>query len=305
VGNLLWRQARAMLVCAWLIVLLAGFDTPTPAATSGGKIAFTRLTSQTEGDIYVMNADGSEQVQLTTTPGIELLPSWSPDGSQIAFVATSDVDSFDLYVMNADGTDIQQLTDGAADAFASAWSPDGTRIAYVAGLDGRDEIHLINLDGSDESVLVEGLWPSWSPDGAQLVITVGIWTDSSLAFINADGTGLTELEMDVPNASEAAWSPDGSQIAFVSNANGYENSVEEWNEDIWLVNTDGTELRHLVTLEGNDHWPPAWSPDGTQLAFTHDVSQFESHIYVVDVDDGELTQLTSEGYSSFPAWQPT
>jgi Tol biopolymer transport system component len=299
-GDVRQRWAFMLLGC-----MLTGFNTPTPVPASEGRIAFTRLTSRTEGNIYLMNADGAEQVQLTDARGVELSAAWSPDGAQIAYISAREGESFVLYVMNADGSDSQPLTDGTSSAFAPAWSPDGTRIAFICGFNTREEIHLINPDGSDEEVLAEGQWPSWSPDGEQLLITVGDdWTTSRLAIVNADGTNLTELEIDVPNASEGAWSPDGAQIAFVSSANDYEGEVEDWNEDLWVVNTDGTGLRHLVTLEGNDHWPPSWSPDGRQLAFTHDVSMMESHVYVVNVDDGELRELTTEGYSAFPAWHP-
>ena len=120
----------------------------------GTKIAWARATETSDFDIWVMNADGTNQIQLTTDPGFDGYPSWSPDGTKIAFARSSGGDLADVYVMNADGSGETNLTnDPAADDWAPTWSPDGTRIAFTkyAGVD--TEIYAMNADGSSPTNL--------------------------------------------------------------------------------------------------------------------------------------------------------
>ena len=81
-------------------------------APSGGLIAFTSFRDGGNGEIYVMNADGSDQTRLTTSPGTDTQPTWSPDGQQIAFRTDRDGD-WEIYVMNADGSGQTNVSDTA------------------------------------------------------------------------------------------------------------------------------------------------------------------------------------------------
>jgi TolB protein len=81
-------------------------------------------------EIYRMDADGSHQQQLTSSPWIDSSPSWSPDGSQIAFVGTQAIQ-----VMDADGSNQRRLTHNAID-LAPSWSPDGQHILFMSLRDG-------------------------------------------------------------------------------------------------------------------------------------------------------------------------
>src|SRR5438874_2710686 len=103
----------------------------------GGKIVFTSNRTSTS-QVYVMNADGSGQTQLTfDAQPKDQVPDWSPDGSEIAYLADthgiSDVVNpswGDIWVMNADGSDQHPITSGAT-YYGTAWSPDGSRIATL------------------------------------------------------------------------------------------------------------------------------------------------------------------------------
>ena len=298
-----WRMLAAAVLIAVLACGCAGksaVDHGGSLVSEEGQIAFTRMTNQTgtdiESDIYTINVNGTAERRLTDMPGLDGFSSWSPVGQRIAFVSDRDGGNWEIYVMNSDGTHQRRLTNTPEkDEAVPAWSPNGEKIAYVTGFFGDDpSIWVMDADGSGHKQLVDGNWPSWSPDGEQLVYT-SFSNGEQLAVINADGSGPREL----PGvAYEAAWSPNGKRFTYVT-------SHVMNNEEIYVMNTDGTERTRLTDIPGYDHWPPTWSPDGTRIAFTSDGTEDNGEIYVMNSDGTGLTKLTSDpAYDSFPAWRP-
>ena len=270
--------------------------------------------TQEQLDLWLMAEDGSAPVQLTRGDGAELGPVWSPDGSRIAFVAAEDMsDDFDLWVVGADGTGLRRLTD-TEDVWEGvpSWSPDGRRLAFshsVGGIDAGGEVRVLDADDPDaEQVTVadHGDWPSWSPDGDTILYSGEADGTPALFTVPAAGGESTELDMDgPPGATEAMWSPDGSRIAFVAPSGdpGAQDPVL-WNEDIWVMDADGTHVQKVVTTPGNDHWMPTWSADGRHLMFTADGTGDESEIVRVDLTSGEVIAVTdNEVHDLMPSWR--
>ena len=125
----------------------------------GTRIAFNG-SGDGDGEIFVMNADGTEVRQLTDNDDDDHFPAWSPDSKHIAFMSHRDGDD-EIFVMNADGTEVRQLTNNDDRDVHPAWSPDGKHIAFVSDRDD-SEIFVMNADGTDVySTGQEGYRPSW------------------------------------------------------------------------------------------------------------------------------------------------
>jgi len=143
-----------------------GFDGNPAWSPDGSRIVFTSDRTG-NGQVYVMDADGSDVTQLTfDDAGKDQVPDWSPDGSKIAFAAG---DPGDVLVMNANGSNQHTLVGGPTDDFGSAWSPDGEQIAF-ARFDDRT-VYVVNADGTGEhAVRPFGLQavPGWQPRGNRL-----------------------------------------------------------------------------------------------------------------------------------------
>ena len=158
-------------ISARQIVLDSGLSAAIGRASwspDGDQLVFATIDRDENADIYVVGTDGSDLTRLTTDPGDDYQPAWSPDGSTIAFRSTRDGG---LWLMDADGSDQRPLFpgSGAAQAYQPAWSPDGTRLVYVWGDAGDTRVHIIGADGSGDRQLTADTpasrsetWPVWA-----------------------------------------------------------------------------------------------------------------------------------------------
>ena len=262
----------------------AAGNTSPKWSPDGKRIAFVSTGDALEEDentaeLYVMDADGSNKIRLTTNDVADGSPDWSPDGKHLAFVRAKNWGSENvevaLYVMDADGSNervLRRETSGTGPIFLSTprWSPDGSRIAYT-----RSAL-------SEESAKV------------------------SLMTIGSDGNEAIEIARD---AGEPAWSPDGNRIAFTSNSSRFgETCFHECQAsgEIYVARSDGGDPRRLTTSEADDA-EPAWSPDGKRIAFVSDRSDRDGHeyeIYVVSSEGGDPVRITNNSvWDQSPDWR--
>jgi Tol biopolymer transport system component len=206
------------------------------------------------GEVYVMDADGSNPTNLTNNAAWDVYPAWSPDGTRIAFVSDRD-GSYEIYVMDADGSNPRNLTNNAVWDGDPAWSPDGMQIAFVTGRDGNDEIYVMNADGSNPRNLTNSAAGddefAWSPDGAHMAFVTGRDGNDEIYIMDADGSNPTNLSNHLTWDLYPVWSPDGTQIAFRSTRDGA--------GDVYVVDADGSNLTNLTDNTALDY-SPAWSP---------------------------------------------
>ena len=223
-------------------------DAWSPAWSPDGRVAYEDW-SDGDGEIKVMDADGSNVVQLTDNTIEDATPAWSPDGEWIAFARSDDEfpesDIYDIYKMRADGSEVTQLTDSEAQEWTPTWSPGSSRIAFYSD----DEIVVMKADGTGAAALEinrPAFSPDWAPTGRRIFYAgdheVG---DSEIHKINADGTGKKRLTRRSGPDQSPSVSPNGRRIAFGRN----------WN--LAVMRTDGTRTRTIHEGRG-DVYAPDW-----------------------------------------------
>jgi Tol biopolymer transport system component len=276
-----------------------GLVQPANAAFPGsnGRIAFTRYQGG-DWEIFAINPDGTGLANLTNNNRDDYWPDWSADGTKIAFIG----DGGDLYTMNADGSGQTKLLDYTCNRCrAPSWSPDGSRIAFNYDHDGNSDIYLIDADGTDLTRLTRNagvdVQPAWSPDGTQITFKSRRHRKGAgdIYVMNVDRTGLTRLTTALRDDLAPDWSPDGTKIAFASRR-------VRGNLEIYVMNSDGTDQTMLTNTPRSYEGYPAWSPDGMQIAF--DNVRRAENICVMDADGSDRTNLTKNGLSFGPSWQP-
>jgi len=222
----------------------------------GNRIAFSAQNAEGRMEVDVMDADGSDVVQLTEgASGWSYLPAWSPDASRIVFVSNQDGND-EIYVMEADGSNQVRLTHQPGEDLSPAWSPDGTRIAFQSNRGGNNEIIVMNPDGTGVTNLTDAsasgeFDPAWSPDGTKIAFASDRDGNPEIYVMNADGSDVTRLTDDPGHDWNPAWAPDGSRIAFESDRDG---AIA-----LYTMGIDGTNPVRLIDTEA-DACCPAWQP---------------------------------------------
>ena len=301
--KLLCYALSAFLIFAPLSAVLA-------KAPETPKIVFT---SRRDGnfEIYIMNPDGSDQINLTQHRAKDSAPVWSPTGEQILFV--SDRGGIeDLYLMDADGTNVRQVFKKLIGREFPTWSPDGKALAYHRF--HTFSIYTASLDGKDEEELGDGLWSAWSPNGSEIAFMTGkfAWADNGNLIIPKVRVQIINLQTHVEEELlpggiwmfDPAWGPDSAQIAF-----SWDGAIEKGKEvgrtmGIYVVNRDGSGLRKIIDAGDRPAavFNPTWSPDGNELIYDKGVGGVRD-LFKVALDGGVPEQLTRRQADNFnPDW---
>ncbi|HEX2268832.1 MAG TPA: S8 family serine peptidase, partial [Pyrinomonadaceae bacterium] len=271
--------------------------TPVPGATTQ-PIAFTKPGPSGGYDVFLVNPDGTNVVNITDTQGDDIRPTWSPDGTRFAYACMRQPDGSiaspqRICVRNADGTGFAVLSNTLAEDFGPAWARDGNRIAFSSFTPGFEPIlSVMNSDGTDRfpiAIFSGATNPDWSPDGWTLTFELGhsIWKFNRLSQTSLRLTNLT-------GDSRPRYSPDGSKIVFQSTRNG--------QSDIYVMNVDGTAQTRLTNDPAADT-APAWSPDGTKILFTSlRDGPMTPAIYLMNADGSNQARVT---FGSDAVWRPT
>ena len=303
-----------------LTSLLLAFARRHPAVGSSW-IAYASGEMQGVVDIYRMSPTGIGHVRLLHDVGVVRRISFAPDGRSFVFdgvlggTLPGSVAAHQIYRYDLDTRRLTQLTDDNLLAQAPAWSPDGAWIAYVAThevpvtrlnnvpLDSDHYVFRMRPDGSDVVSLATTVQMGrvqWSPDGQWLTYVGLLGQNPDVFKMSVDGSRRQRLTTAEAYDLSPFWSPDGHQIAFLSNR--YSSYPNQYS--LFVMNADGTDQRNIL-MAPRFQGAPAWSPDGAWLALVDNRLGLH-HIYRVRPDGTKLQRLTPDnGRESWaPAWSP-
>jgi len=276
----------SLVICSALLTLVL----PLTGAAQG-KIAFTSNQSG-NNDIWLMNPDGTNQVNLTQNAADDSDPAFSSNGSKIAFVSDRD-GNLEIYVMNSVGAFPTRITNNAAGDFDPVFSPDGSKIAFTSNRDGNDSIYVMNVDGTNVVRLTNSstdVQPTFSPDGTRIIFARVGGSAIALYSMNADGTNQTQLTNFTGEISgQPSFSPDGQKIVFSS----VRVLAGHTDPEIYVMNSDGSNQVRLTVSPGNDE-EPAFSPDGSKIAFRSE-RDGNPEIYEMDATGANQQRITFGG----------
>jgi len=254
--------------------------------------------------LFLMNADGSNQRLLFSPPDWDNRATFTITPAQFTFSPRGDLIAYSdrygvLHVVKADGTGDRVLV---RDAEYPSWSPNGDLIAFTRSDFDHADIWAIRPDGTDERVLIrDAEYGAWSPDGREMVFARrGPGRDPFLYIQRLEDGARRRLTSDPDRAYLPAWAP-ASKIAFARY-----NLAEA---EIFVIDPDG-ENEHQLTHNDYEEGTPAWSPDGSRIAFTRDVLDDlppSVVVYIMNADGSRLERLTEVGASEPggpPVWKP-
>ena len=306
------------LILSYTISALFLFSHSTSVYAQAPETEKIVFVSKRDGnaEIYIMNPDGSEQVNLTQHPAEDYNPAWSPNGKQIVFSSDRTDDVFDLYLMNPDGKNVQKVFKDNEYRRYPAWSPDGKHIAY-AQADKRNAVfawgarfaptaehtlYIATPNGTSIEKLTKGFDPTWSPDGSQLIFVVTGLKHTPLGLFDLQTRTQKALRPEkLPWTVSPRWSPQGDKIAFgkLSGARFNGRGGLAFREStLYIANSDGTALQQVADGIALD---PTWSPQGHQLIYNDAIADV-FQLYKTDFNGGNPTQLTREGNNFGADW---
>jgi Tol biopolymer transport system component/predicted Ser/Thr protein kinase len=274
-------------------------------ALAGGGIALWLTRSSGEAPEAHLNA-----VPLTSYPGFETDPSFSPDGNQVAFSWNGEgQDNFDIYVKLIGSGPPLRLTDHQSREFSPVWSPDGRSIAFLRELSRQKlEVLLIPALGGPERKLTEvaaspwlkGPYLAWSPDGKWLAVVDASSPESYGLFMLSPESGerlrLTAPPVQSAGDSGPAFSPDGRSLAFIRTATFAVS-------DLYLLPLSDSlqpigEPKRL-TFDNRDNASPAWTPEGREIIFSSGQFNNRSLWRMAVSDSAKPQQWATAGENNF------
>ncbi|HEY6124090.1 MAG TPA: S9 family peptidase [Steroidobacteraceae bacterium] len=267
----------------------------------GNRIVYVRIshdimTDRARRNLWIVNADGTNNRPLRSESKNFSSPRWSPDGTRLAYVSAAE-GSPQLYVRWMDSGQTALLTNLVESPGAIAWSPDGKSIAFT------------QLVPAKQTPLAT---PPEKPEGAQWAPPVRVvdtvtyradgagWLEAGyqhVFLVSSDGGTARQLTAgDFNHEGPLSFTPDSKNIVFSANRDAdWERNPQASN--VFAVNTDTAKLTQLTTREGPDN-SPVVSPDGQKIAYLGFDDRLQgyqvTHLYVMDVDGKNPRLVTGE-----------
>jgi len=273
---------------------ITGFD-----GIASTRIVFVANNGGRYKNIYLVDYDGKNLVQLTKDKTFSLAPDWSPGGKKIYYTS---------YLYGYPRVCAVELSTGkrwvvtaypGLNAFA-AISPRGKEMALTLSKDGCVEIYSASLEGKRARRLTKSRGgvassPCWSPNGAQIAFVSNRGGGAQIYTMNTDGSNVRRLLSGFSYVTSLDWSPRGDKIAFSTRYRG--------RLQIFVLDLKSRRAKQ-VTFDTASHENPSFAPNGIHIVYVA-TSGYDSDLYIVDSREPKPYRLTSlKGDETYPSWSP-
>ena len=230
-------------------------------APDGGGVLYSSFREQNVYEIYSLDISNGNVDQLTERLGILTAPEYSPAGDSITFARGSGNpadNQFQIMTMNTDGGDAGNIPQ--INGWDPTWSPDGEQILFASGSEGAVQLFVVNQSGRGLRQVtnlpaIRGR-SDWSPDGQFIVTYSGPSWNREIYIMNADSSNVRQLTPTGGNSQGPSFSPDGKWVVFTAY---FDNYGDDHGCEIYIIRTDGTDLRRLTNNDYCDY-QPRWGP---------------------------------------------
>jgi TolB protein len=228
-------------------------------APDGQSVVYTSFLESNVYEIYNLDLNDGSVDRLTNRMGVLTAPEISPDGLSITFARGNPATgNHQIVVMDRNGEDAGNIPQIAG--WDPTWSPDGKQILFAAGIDGGTQLFIVNRNGNGLHQVsnlagIRGR-SDWSPDGGSIVTYSGPAWNREVFIMNADGSNPRQLTPTGGNSQGPSFSPDGEWVAFTAY---FDNYGDDHGCEVYIVRTDGTDLRRLTNNDYCDY-QPRWGP---------------------------------------------
>lgn len=303
-------RLKGVSCCTGLILASSIPHGVSASSVANGPIVFERTISDTDGEIYRIDRDGSVH-RLTNNNAGDLDPEWSPDGNHIAFQCRGPVGDQgaqrhgDICLMSPRGRNRRSVSTARFGESHPSWSPNGQKLVFVRYVKAKDgslspEIFKVNLQSGEATRLTSGrpsdFWPSWSPDGKLIAYVSDAAGQQDVYLMKVDGSSKRNISASAEPEETPSWSPNGNRLVF-------SRYVDEQSWQLFTMRRDGSDVTRITT-EGDYDVDPVWSPNGKWILFTRVDDLFKVH-----PDGSDLTRVTGTAQEVQtkdlnPSWAP-
>jgi len=263
-------------------------------------------------EIYVMDWDGRNIIQVTNHHSISLSPAWSPSGKTVSYTSFAyhpglKTRNPDLFTYDIFSGKRFLVSSRVGINSGSTFSPNGNNIFLTVSHGADPDIYKMTLEGDDLEKITNGpkgslnVEPAVSPDGKKVAFSSDRSGSPMVYIMDVNGSNVKRITFAGHYNSSPSFSPDGKKIVFAGQ--------DKDHFDIFTMNIDGSDMQRLTSAKGaNGHMAnnedPSFSPDGRHIVFTSNRAG-RNQIYIITVDGTNERRITVDNYNYFKVkWSP-